>query len=29
MSKAQSREPVEQSIYLLLENMNEFDRLGY
>jgi hypothetical protein len=29
LSKAQSREPVEQSIYLLLENMNEFDRLGY
>lgn len=29
LSKAHTREEVEQTIYLLLENTNEFDRLGY
>ncbi|TQV81057.1 hypothetical protein [Aliikangiella coralliicola] len=29
LSKAQTREAVEQSVYLMLENMNEFDQLGY
>jgi hypothetical protein len=29
LSQAQSREDVEQNIYLLLENMNEFDNQGY
>lgn len=29
LSKAQSRQDVEQNIFLLLENMNEFDRQGY
>ncbi|MGX5173232.1 hypothetical protein ACUR5C_04285 [Aliikangiella sp. IMCC44653] len=29
LSEANNRESVEQSVYLLLENMNEFDRQGY
>ena len=29
LSKARNRESVEQSLYLLLENMGEFDRLSY
>jgi hypothetical protein len=29
LSKASTREEIEQNIYLLLENMNEFDRQGY
>jgi len=29
LAKAQTREQVEQSVYLLLENMNEFDRLEW
>ena len=29
LSKAKNRQDVEQNIYLLLENMNEFDRQGY
>lgn len=29
LSRAQTREAVEQSVYLLLENINEFDRLSY
>lgn len=29
LSKARSREDVENNVYLLLENMNEFDRLEY
>ncbi len=29
LSKSQTRQDVEQNIYLLLENMNEFDRQGY
>ncbi len=29
LSKAQTRESVEQHVYLLLENMNEFDALEY
>lgn len=29
LSKAQTREAVEQSVYLLLENIDEFDRLAY
>jgi hypothetical protein len=29
LSKAQTREDVEQNVYLLLENINEFDRLAY
>ena len=29
LSRAQTREAVEQSVYLLLENMGEFDRLSY
>jgi hypothetical protein len=29
LSKARTRETVEQSVYLLLENINEFDRLYY
>ena len=29
LSKAGTRNQVEQNIYLLLENMNEFDALGY
>ncbi|WP_444997619.1 hypothetical protein [Aliikangiella sp. IMCC44359] len=29
LSKAQTRQSVEESVYLLLENMDEFDRLGY
>ena len=29
LSRAQTREAVEQSVYLLLENIDEFDRLSY
>jgi hypothetical protein len=29
LSRAQTREAVEQSVYLLLENINEFDSLSY
>ena len=29
LSKASNREDVEQNVYLMLENMNEFDQLGY
>ncbi len=29
LSRAQTREGVEQSVYLLLENINEFDNLSY
>lgn len=29
LSRAQTREAVEQSVYLLLENISEFDRLSY
>lgn len=29
LSKAKTREEVEKNVYLLLENMNEFDSLGY
>lgn len=29
LSRAQTREAVEQNAYLLLENINEFDRLAY
>lgn len=29
LSRAQTREAVEQSVYLLLENISEFDRLTY
>jgi len=29
LSKANTREDIEQNIYLLLENMNEFDKQGY
>jgi hypothetical protein len=29
LSRARTREGVEQSAYLLLENMGEFDRLSY
>ena len=29
LSRAQTREAVEQSVYVLLENINEFDRLSY
>lgn len=29
LSKAKNRDEVEKSVYLLLENMNEFDFLGY
>lgn len=29
LSKASSRDEVEQNVYLMLENMNEFDLLGY
>jgi len=29
LSRAQTREAVEQSVYVLLENMAEFDRLSY
>jgi hypothetical protein len=29
LSRARTREGVEQSVYLLLENMGEFDRLSY
>ena len=29
LSRARTREAVEQSAYLLLENMGEFDRLSY
>jgi hypothetical protein len=28
LSRAQTREAVEQSVYLLLGNINEFDRLS-
>ncbi|TQV75177.1 hypothetical protein FLL45_09570 [Aliikangiella marina] len=29
LSKACNRDEVEQNVYLMLENMNEFDQLGY
>ena len=29
LSRAQTREGVEQSVYMLLENIDEFDRLAY
>lgn len=29
LSKAQTRESIEQNVYVLLENMNEFDRTSY